>query len=178
MPETIVSELNEVQLADEFERVFREHSRLVYRTAYGITLNSEDAQDILQTIFMRLWRRELPPKILKNPRAYLYRAAVNVSLDVLRSRNRRTFVSDTECLKIAASAVQSDDAEMHKLLYNAIAELHPATAHIVILRYLHNYSDAEIAKMLGTARTTIAVRLFRARARLKKLIRASMEKQP
>src|SRR5215510_6809481 len=113
MLETIVSELNEVQLADEFEQMFREHSRLVYRTAYGITLSSEDAQDILQTIFLRLWRTELPPNFRNNPRAYLYRAAVNQSLDVIRSRDRRRFVSDTEGLKIAASPAEPDDAEMH-----------------------------------------------------------------
>ena len=46
----------------------------------------------------------------------------------------------------------------------------PDAAHILILRYAHNFSDAEIAKLLGLSRTTVAVRLFRSRARLRKLM--------
>ena len=44
----------------EFETLFREHSRMVYRTAYGVTGNREDAQDVLQTIFLRLLRHDVP----------------------------------------------------------------------------------------------------------------------
>jgi RNA polymerase sigma-70 factor (ECF subfamily) len=174
MSNAALSERTEVPLSAEFEQIFREHSGLVYRTAYGVTGSVEDAQDILQTIFLRVLRRDLPPELGKNPRGYLYRAAVNQSLDVIRKRKRRVFVSEKECLKIPAPAVDLRDDEIHKRLYAAIAELKPEAAQIVILRYLHDYSDADIAKMLGTSRTAIAVRLFRIRARLKELIRSSI----
>src|SRR5436190_22620600 len=49
--------------SSEFEEMFRQHAPLVYRTAYGVTGSHEDAEDILQTIFMRLIRRELSPDI-------------------------------------------------------------------------------------------------------------------
>jgi RNA polymerase sigma-70 factor, ECF subfamily len=160
-------------LSEEFEQMFRDHSRLIYRTAYGVTGSVEDAQDILQKIFLKLLERDFPPDLQKNPKAYFYRAAVNQGLDVVRSRRRRIFVGEVECSNIPARQVTTDD-EMHRALYEAIAQLTPDSAHIVILRYLHNYSDADIAKMLGVSRTVIAVRLFRLRARLKELIRISL----
>ena len=138
--------------------------------------NREDADGILQTIFLRLFRREFPPDLGKNPEAYLYRAAVNLSLDMLKTRRRQPQrTDDPEHVEAPASSsgVPFDDA-MHGRLYEAIAQLNPATAEILILRYVHNISDAKIAKMLGVSRTVVAVRLFRARARLKKLIRNSL----
>jgi RNA polymerase sigma factor (sigma-70 family) len=67
------------------------------------------------------------------------------------------------------------DERTYEQLSRAIAELSPGTAEIVILRYMHNYSDAQIAKMLGKSRGVVAVTLFRARAYLRKLIRPGDE---
>ena len=67
-------------LANDFEELFRAHYELVYRTAYSVTGNRPDAEDVLQTIFLRLLRR-LPPDFDRNPKGYLYRAAINLSLN-------------------------------------------------------------------------------------------------
>ena len=162
-------------LAQEFDQLFREHYQLVYRTAYGVTGNVEDAEDVVQTIFLRLVRREFPHDLKKNPKAYLYRAVVNESLNLIRARKRHIVVAgDVEDFEDARSAPTPNAAEeIHKRLYEAVAELSPGAAHILILRYVHNCSDAEIAKLLGTTRGTIAVSLYRSRARLRKLMRVS-----
>lgn len=161
----------------EFEQLFREHSSLVYRTAFGVTGNAEDAEDVLQTIFMRLVRLGWPPNLKHNPKAYLYRAAVNMSLNTIRSRRRLTLTNDAEIFEKSVLAVQSrETAEIRERLLATLermAESDSAAVEMLILRYVHNYSDAEIAKMMGKSRTTIAVRLFRARARLRKLMRAA-----
>ena len=162
-------------LAQEFEQLFREHYQLIYRTACRVTGSPEDAEDVLQTIFLRLLRRESPPDLKKNPKAYLYRAAVNLSLDTVRMRKRRPLAGDAERLPAVECADASNrDEDIHDRLLEAVADLNPGAAEILILRYVHNYSDAEIAKLLRTSRGTIAVSLFRSRARLKKLIRASL----
>src|SRR5437870_2756563 len=88
MSTVTVPDQNAPSLPD-FERIFREHAPLVYRTAYAVMGNREDADDILQTIFLRLLRREFPPDLAKNPKAYLYRAAVNLSLDTIKIRRRQ-----------------------------------------------------------------------------------------
>ena len=88
-------------------------------------------------------------------------------------RRRHVLTDDAERFEAVAPAGESNSAEeLHRRLYEAIAELDPEAAQILILRYVHNYSDADIAKLLGKSRGVVAVRLFRSRARLKKLIRA------
>jgi RNA polymerase sigma-70 factor (ECF subfamily) len=160
-------------LDQDLEEIFREHYRMVYRTAYGVTGNAADAEDIVQTIFLRLLRREVPPDLKKNPKAYLYKAAVNLSLNTIQATKRRILIQDPECLGIpAATSEDSSAEEIHQRLYEAVAQLRPGAAHVLILRYVHNYSDAEIAKLLGTSRGTIAVSLYRSRSRLRKLMRA------
>jgi RNA polymerase sigma factor (sigma-70 family) len=59
-------------------------------------------------------------------------------------------------------------------LSDALAQLNPRAVEILILRYEHDYSDAEIARILGKSRGAIALTLFRARARLKALLRTSL----
>jgi RNA polymerase sigma-70 factor (ECF subfamily) len=163
-------------LSEEFERLYRENATYVYRAAYRITRNVEEAEDILQTIFLRLLRREFQPELLKRPRAYLYRAAVNAALDAIELRKNRPVITDID--QIESAPQQSDpsnDEKTYHHLHKAMAELSPTTAEIVILRYMHNYSDAQIAKMLGKSRGVVAVTLFRARAYLRKLIRPGDE---
>ena len=171
-----VPKRNAAPASPDFERIFREHASFVYRTAYAVMGNREDADDILQTIFLRLLRRECPPDLARNPQAYLYRAALNLSLDTLKIRRRQPQrTDDPEHIETPAPDSEAPfDDDMHRRLYEAIAQLSPEAAEILILRYVHNTSDAEIAKMLGVSRTVVAVRLFRTRARLKKLIRNSL----
>src|SRR5262252_2482938 len=131
----------------EFEDLFQEHYVLVYRTAYGVTGRVEDAEDVVQTIFLRLLKSEKPRELLKNPRGYFYRAAVNLSLTILKTRRRRALTEESEELAVSLPARASSRAEeLHHKLY------------------------AAIAKLLGTSRGVIAVTLYRSRARLKKLL--------
>jgi RNA polymerase sigma-70 factor (ECF subfamily) len=160
----------------EFDQLFREHYRMVYRTAFSVVRNEEDAEDVLQTIFMGLLRRKFPPDLKKNPKAYLYRAALNRSLDIIRSRRRHVIPAEAARLESAESSDWEFAEESERRLYEAIAQLHPTAVQILMLRYVHNHSVAEIASLLGTTRSTVAVSLFRSRGRLLKLIHALEEK--
>jgi RNA polymerase sigma-70 factor (ECF subfamily) len=143
-----------------------------------VTGNRQDAEDVLQTVFMNLVDRGLPGELIRSPRAYLYRAAVNAALNTVRSRKRHNLVDGVEDIQapVISGSAGPGDVIRRKLL-NAIAKLKPKEVEILILRYEHDYSDAEIAKMLGKSRGTIAVTLYRTRARLKKLLRTSGDAQ-
>jgi RNA polymerase sigma-70 factor, ECF subfamily len=170
-----VSSVTDKPGLQELEELFREHHELVYRTAYSILNNAADAEDVVQSLFLRLVRRQLPPEVRTNVRGYFYRAAVNQSLDILRSRRRYELVADLENLDVTSRSPDSPFTErLHRLLEAALTELSPEAVHILVLRYTHNYSDKQIAALLGLSRTAIAVRLFRSRARLKKLMRDSL----
>jgi len=159
---------------EEFEGLFREHYLLVYRTAWVITGNSDDAEDVLQTIFLRLMRRSVPPDIRKNPKGYFYKAAVHLSLDTIRSRRREVLTADFTAIE---ERIRPDAPDAHYAfeprLAETLAKLPPRTVEIVMLRYVHDYTEPEIAKLLRVSRGTIAVTLFRARLRLRKLLTAS-----
>jgi RNA polymerase sigma-70 factor (ECF subfamily) len=165
-------------LADELDEAFREHSRLVYRTAYSLTGNAQDADDVVQTLFLTLLRQGFPRDFKRNPKGYLYRAAVNLALNAAKARRRRAAVADAagrELVRGAADAkdVADETAELRERLVTAIAQLNPRAVEMLILRYEHAHSEAEIGRLLGTSRAVVAVTLFRARARLKKLLRTS-----
>lgn len=164
-------ELSHQSVSLDFEKVYRQFSPMIYRTARAVTGNAEDAEDVLQTLFLRLMRQEYSgnAQFKRNPHAYLYRAAVNLSFDLLRARRRRTFTHEVERLEAPrAQGADRFDDDLHARLQAALEDLSPEAAHILVLRYVHNYSDAEISELLGTSRGAIALRLFRLRARLKK----------
>jgi RNA polymerase sigma-70 factor (ECF subfamily) len=120
-------------LGDRFETVFNEHAALIYRTAYGVTGRHEDAEDVLQSVFLRLLRRDVSLEATTNPKGYLYRAAVNLSLDIVRSRAREVSM-DVTTLPEPATSNDAPDDELHRLLYRAIADLKPEAAQIQRLR--------------------------------------------
>jgi RNA polymerase sigma-70 factor (ECF subfamily) len=161
-------------LPEDLEKLFQEHSRLVYRTAFAITGTRHDAEDVLQSVFVKLLQLGLPPDARPHPQRYLHRAAVNLSLNVLRNRKRRRLVDDVELLEVpAAPGDERDDArerDERKRLTQAMARLTPRALEILLLFYKHDYTNAQIAEKLGTSPSVIAVTLFRIRARLRRLL--------
>jgi len=155
------------------EQLFQQHYRLIVGTAYRVTGRSEDAEDVLQTIFMRLLKRGDEFTLSDNPGAYLRRAAVNASLDLLRARRRASSVPIDEMLfeieqtSEAGPERQHFDSEMRRELRQAVALLSDKSAQIFTLRYLEDCNNKEIAKMLGMSQTAVAVVLHRARHKVR-----------
>jgi RNA polymerase sigma-70 factor (ECF subfamily) len=107
MASFVMSEASDTSSSRAVQEIFKNHAQLVYRTAYGVTGSHEDAEDVLQATFVRLLQGELAPGLQKNPKAYLYRAAVNRSLDIIRSRRRQVSYEDAgwdESLQMRATA--------------------------------------------------------------------------
>ncbi len=165
-------------LPRELGRLFEEHSRLVYRTAYSVTASPQEAEDVLQNLFLHLLRRGFPAGLKENPKAYLYRAAINMSLNALKSRRRGRIDLDAECPDVPYEPEAQDPTRgAQQRLVNAMAQLPPRTVAIINLHYEHGYSDAEIGKLLGCSRGVVAVAMYRARAKLKKLLRTPMNRR-
>src|SRR5687767_5166652 len=162
-------------LPQTLEELFREHAQMIHSTAYVITGHRQDAEDVLQSIFVKLLQHGVTPEVRQQPARYLYRAAVNLSINVLRDRKRRRLVDGIDTLEIPAPGETREHVpgrdERHERLTEAMAGLKPRALEILLLHYAHDYSDAEIAALLGTSRGTIAVTLHRIRARLRTLLR-------
>ena len=72
--------------APDLERIFREHHALVFRAAYRVTGNATDAEDVLQTVFLRMVKRDPAAEPVGNMASFLHRSAVNAALDLMRTR--------------------------------------------------------------------------------------------
>jgi RNA polymerase sigma-70 factor (ECF subfamily) len=166
----------------ELETLFRTHHDRVFRTAHRITGSPADAEDVLQTVFLRLVKSQESYDLSENPAAYLSRAAINASLDLFRSRGRGKSVGIGEVdFETLPSLVQSPEAEhadreLHKLIRQAVAALGKTAGEMFVLRYYEGYDNQEIAKMLGTSQMVVGVVLHRARTKLRKEIGHYLEK--
>jgi RNA polymerase sigma-70 factor (ECF subfamily) len=163
------------------ESCWNDHAETIFRTAYRVTGSSADAEDVLQTVFLRLVRRARQRHgdvDLDDRQAggYLRRSAVNAALDIVRSRQRAGWVplepATTRATDFHGLAPDPErdraNRELRANLRLAIARLSPRAAEIFALRYFEDLPNREIAKLMGISQSLVAVLLHRTRARLRK----------
>jgi len=163
----------------ELSRLFGEHHRRVLVAAYRVTGSMADAEDVAQSVFLRL--ANSGDVAMNNAGSYLYRAAVNGALDLLRRRK----AAAAEPLDAAAQvplavpgSSPEEAASRHQLgrwLRQAIGELPARAGEMFTLRYIEELDNREIAALMGTSQAVVAVTLYQARAKLKKRL-AGMER--
>jgi len=166
------------------ESLFQEHYDKVFRTAYRITGNIVDAEDVLQTIFLRIMRSKQAEDLAPNPKSYLIRAAINAALDIVRTRNRtksvpiETLVNYPTDNKNLNPYSQQEDRELRRQVQKAISNLGGKSAEIFALRFLEGYDNREIAELLGMSQMVVAVMLHRARTKVRKDLGMFLEELP
>jgi RNA polymerase sigma-70 factor (ECF subfamily) len=150
-------------LAELYER----HYETVFRTALRVTGRPADAEDVLQTVFLRIMARGAQGGDVEDvalPAAYFRRAAVNAAVDVLRRRELHAeSVYDDRAPH--AAAVQPS-LLLKERLRRAIAALDSEDASLFVLRYVEGLSNEELAGMFKVEKNNVAVRLHRIRHRL------------
>lgn len=164
--------------ATDLERIFRENYAAVFRAAYRVAGNAADAEDVLQTVFLRMVKRDPAAEPVENMSSFLHRSAINAALDLVRARQhvRSVPLDDWEPV-LAESAHRRPDraqaaGEIREWLRGALARLNPRIAQMFILRFLEGKENPEIARLLDTTPGTVAVTLSRTRDRLKKEFRS------
>ncbi len=154
----------------DVERLWTLHATAVYDAASRVTGNPSDAEDAVQTVFLRLARRP-PAEAATLGRGYFHRAAVHAALDILRSRQRAGWVPLEHAAQARGTENPADDLRRSRLrsaLRLALARLAPRSAEIVALRWFEGLSNPEIAQLLGVSTPLVAVLLHRSRVRLRK----------
>ena len=165
------------QAVTQLEELFRAHQVCVLKAAYRVTGSMADAEDVSQSVFLRLARGAFDPGRISNMESYLRRSAVNAALDLIRSRGDRDIVPvETADEQQSNSGVSPDRAvsslEIKDWLRRQLATLNPRAAEMFALRYLEGLDNPEIALTMNTSQAVVAVTLHRTRARLKKGLRA------
>jgi RNA polymerase sigma-70 factor (ECF subfamily) len=161
--------------SESLSQLFQGHYRRVLLAAYRITGSMADAEDVAQTVFLRIASVDSPPPASIG--SYLYRAAINGALDLLRHRKTAPASPLEDAAGIASSApgsspeAEASGRELGKLLRAAVSELAPRGAEMFILRYVEELGNREIAALMGTSQAVVAVTLHNVRSRLKKRLK-------
>jgi RNA polymerase sigma-70 factor, ECF subfamily len=147
----------------EFADLYERHYAAVYKTALRVTGNPADAEDALQTVFLRVLNQEGRLESPQNPEAYFRRAATNAALDLLR---KRTSHGEIQLDNAASITTRETSALLKEQLRRAIASLDQADAIMFLLRYVEGMTNGELAEMFGQEKNSVAVRLHRIRQNL------------
>ena len=140
----------------EAQRLVETYSDLILRLSYTYLNHTQDAQDICQTVFLKLWEKAPAFVSPDHERAWIIRTTANTCKDLLKSHWRKT----TAPLE-AAAAVPAPQPEEGSLL---------AAVNLLPPHYYEGYSAQEIARMLGKTPSAVASLLHRGRRRLKTLL--------
>lgn len=141
--------------------LFDRYGDTVYRVALGYLRSPQEAEDAVQTIFLRLLERDTQVYPGKE-RAFLTKMTINHCKNVLSATKRR----DTVPLEEAVLLAQPDDQE----LFRTVMDLPEQYRTVVCLHYFEGYSFQEIARLLRIGPSAVSMRLHRARNMLKQQV--------
>ena len=154
--------------SDAFEALVRRKTSKVYALCYRIIGNAEDAKDISQLVFLKLWEN-----LAKYDAAYafdtwLYRMVTNVAIDFMRNKQSRDNAvnSNLRLVRTAADAEQTVVVQRKEVenVFNEISNvLTPKQKTIFVMNQMEDLSSADIARVLGCRESTVRNHLFNAR---------------
>ena len=152
-----------------FEQLVRQYERLVLTTALRIAGNMDDAQDISQEVFLRLYRNLDKVRRIENLTGWLYRVTVNACFDL---RRRKPAVAPVELADDIASPDQdpqqsATDAERRRALEMSLRLLSEKERAALVLRDLEGLSTDEVATVLGSSPATVRSQISKARIKVK-----------
>ena len=155
-----------------FESVMRQHERLVLITALRLLGNMEDAKDVSQEVFLRLYRNLEKVEAANNYQAWLYRVTVNLCHDVGRKRRPSVAVEDVpELVSGAADPQQSlTGAERQRVLEMSLGALSAKEREALVLRDLEGLTTEEVARVLGSSEATVRSQISKARVKMRDFV--------
>jgi RNA polymerase sigma-70 factor (ECF subfamily) len=156
-----------------FTELVVRYQRPIYNAAFWILRKPEDANDIAQVVFLRIAERldEYDPRFKFF--SWIYRIAVNESLNLLRRHGREDALDDNVDLPGSDNddpERQASDAEVAQRIRSALMKLTPNDRVVLTLRHFSECSYEEIGQILDLDQKTVKSRLFEARQRLRVLL--------
>jgi RNA polymerase sigma factor (sigma-70 family) len=135
----------------------------VYRFIVKNIRHQEDAQDIVQSAFEKLWvnRAQVVPEKAKS---YLFTVAYHQMIDHIRKSNKMNLVDETA---LPQQSITQEDTELKQVLLRAVNELNPTQKSLVLLKDYEGYSYQEIGEIMNLSASQVKVYLHRARLILK-----------
>lgn len=165
-----------------FEQIVLSTESAVYNLALSILKKKEDAEDVTQETYLRLWRT-ISEASIESPKSYILRTARNLALDVIRKNSSRKEVDTVVQGAYEEFEFETEDTDpasrpdlaylqkaQKEVVRQSINELPTSARELIILRDLEGLPYSEISELLGISEGTLKSKLFRARERLRKII--------
>jgi RNA polymerase sigma-70 factor (ECF subfamily) len=162
--------------SDAFEALVRRKTGKVYSLCYRIIGNAEDARDIAQLVFLKLWENlgKYDPRYAFD--TWLHRMITNVAIDFLRGRQSREATANS-ALRLVKTVTDADQSvslqrkEIESVFKDVSAALSPKQKTIFIMKEMEDLPSVEISKILGCRESTVRNHLFNARRIMQEQLR-------
>lgn len=172
---------SEAKADREVEALVAEHARMVFRIAFSILRNHQDAEDAAQEAFLRALKFQRRAGRVRNPKTWIARVAWTTALD-RRASSPPVWLDGLESLEarqLAAPLVSADDhlagREMQQILERLVAGLPDDLRRTLELSTVQELNSAEISEVMGIPEGSVRTRLLRARQLLKEKMAALVE---
>ncbi len=167
-----------------FRQLFEQYHRQVLHLAFRFSGNIQEAEDIAQEVFLKVFKEIANFQGTSSFYTWLYRITVNVCLDKNRQRQRREKYHAKVNLEIHGHGVgevaldQGSNAlekqvwhtELQQMLQAALNQIKPKLRVVIVLKHIQGLSLKEVAQILGCAEGTVSSRLNRGRMQLRRTL--------
>lgn len=156
-----------------FQELFRRYQSVVWRVCYSYMRNRQDAEDLTQEVFFKVYRSLQQFEGRSSFKTWLYRVAINTCQNEIRRRGRRPKEAETEMETIAEIIPAGQSVEKayqnqykREVLAEALANLDPSVSEILYMKDMEERPYNEIADMLEIGVSAAKMRVQRARLAL------------
>lgn len=176
---------------DAFEKLIEAHQKTAYNIALKMLRNSEDAKDISQQAFIKVFRYIDTFNFESSFKTWMYRIIVNLCIDYINKNKKNTVYSLDNPISTEKGEIRreiKDDTNMpeniiekketKELVHNAINKLDEIHRTIIILRDIEGFSYNEISEILDISIGTVKSRIKRGRDNLRIILKKEMEQNP
>lgn len=155
---------------DTFRQIVQKHEKSLLVIAFQYCGNRQDAEDIVQEVFVKLYTSKQIFTDESHLHRWLVRVTINRCKDLLRSPWRRLSSSFEEAEKVLSAPYEADCG-----VFDAVMSLKPKYREVVVLYYYEGYPVAQIAELLKRKASTVQTHLMRARSLLKEQLKEVWE---
>ena len=149
--------------ASDFRTFFEDEHRALLKTLYFVTGNQAEAADLMQEAFLKLWERWDRIDTIEDPRAYLFRVALNGSKMWARSAKR----ASRRALPLGVVRDPFDDVELRDDVHRMLLTLTPRQRAALVLLDLYGYGSEDAARIMGIRPSTVRALATQGRAVLR-----------
>ncbi|WP_295154553.1 RNA polymerase sigma factor [uncultured Ruminococcus sp.] len=161
--------MNETEIKQRFEQIYNSTYDYIYKYLICKADSQENAEDMLQSVYLAFYKRMLKGERVLDPKHYLLRAAKHRVADYYSGRKQTDSLDDgVEIVdEKALESLEKDDCYVYEDIMRGLREYDEVTYRIFQLRFGHDYTIGKTAKTLGLAESTVKSKMYRALKKLK-----------